>query len=406
MAATQDNIIERMYVKGTLEVVSPLIVGSGEDELADIQLIRDWNGTPFIPGTAIAGAARHYLDEMCASENEVEKSLVNILFGKKAKKDDDTTQSLITFYDARPNGNIHENLTFRDGVELSYTTKAAKDGAKYDYEVIERGQQFEFRLEVTFRACHQKKDGMKKIVFAVLNALKHQKIAFGAKTRRGFGVLRLQNDKLLTLEMTNPEHVAQWLKFIWDDATFLDVPAIPESPMYCTVATEITTTFDIPYSILIRHYSSDPQDPDTSHLTSKGQSVIPGTSWNGALRHAIHHILRDLNQPETVIETITNQLFGYVSETQKEARVSRILVHESLIDGGEQLAYTRNKVDRFTGGVVNSVLFDEQPHYGGKVELCITIKNAQDWEKGLLALTLKDIGHGIQPVGGAANIGR
>ena len=74
--------------------------------------------------------------------------------------------------------------------------------------------------------------------------------------------------------------------------------------------------------------------------------------------------------------------------------------------GGQSLTYTRNKIDRFTGGVVNSALFDEQPHYGGKVTLYIAIKDAQDWQKGLLLLALKDLGNGIQPIGGEANVGR
>lgn len=426
MTAKQDNIVERLYIKGMLEVVSPLIVGSGEDELADIQLVRDWNETPFIPGTAIAGAARHYLDEACASTNGVEKGFVNILFGQKAQKNEDTTQSLITFYDAKPRGNIHEKLALRDGVALDFVTKTAKKGEKYDYEIIECGQQFDFRLEVLFRACHNgNRNKMKDLLFALLTALKHKQIAFGAKTRRGFGMVKLIDENVLALNIANsPDDVERWINFSWDEqaASWCDSEKTyaltqlrqGQLDLSSSDTVKMRVDFKIPYSILIRHYSSDPQDPDTSHLTSlypledgqlKPFSIIPGTSWNGAIRHAIHHILRDLNQPE-VIDTITNDLFGYVDETEKEARASRVLVRESRIDGGEQLAYTRNKVDRFTGGVVDSALFDEKPHYGGKVELHLTIKNAQDWEIGLLLLALKDLGNGIQPVGGAANIGR
>ena len=435
MTAKQDNIVERLYIKGTLEAVSPLIVGSGEDELADIQLVRDWKRTPFIPGTAIAGAARHYLDEACASANGVEKGLVNILFGQKAKKDNDTTQSLITFYDANPRGNIHEKLALRDGVALDFVTKTAKKGEKYDYEIIERGQQFDFRIEVLFRACHNgNRNKMKDLLFALLTALNNGQIAFGAKTRRGFGMVKLIDENVLALNIANsPDDVKHWMKFRWDDASSVWNDSSKDytlSQLQQGMLTslnvhhaEVSATFKIPYSILIRHYSSDPQDPDTSHLTSlypledgqrKPFSIIPGTSWNGAIRHAIHHILRDLNQPKTAIEAITNGLFGYdVDETKKEARASRVLVRESRIDGGEQLAYTRNKVDRFTGGVVDSALFDEKAHYEGQVTLHITIKTDQNvpedqrgWEVGLLLLALQDIGNGVQPVGGAANIGR
>ena len=178
--------------------------------------------------------------------------------------------------------------------------------------------------------------------------------------------------------------------------------------------TDISVTFDIPYSILIRHESGDPSAPDVTHLTSNGQPIISGTSWSGALRHAVHHLLQDMlrgmNRSEAEIKDKTtmllNRLFGTVDEDTKTARASRVRIKESLIMGGQSLTYTRNKIDRFTGGVVNSALFDEQPHYGGKVTLYIAIKDAQDWQKGLLLLALKDLGNGIQPIGGEANVGR
>lgn len=75
-------------------------------------------------------------------------------------------------------------------------------------------------------------------------------------------------------------------------------------------------------------------------------------------------------------------------------------------------------MDRFTGGVVDSALFSEKPVYGGTVTLNVSIKkptaahhrgtmiNKEKAEIGLLLLALKDIGCGIQPLGGDANIGR
>ena len=51
---TNDQIVERIYIKGELELVSPLILGSGEEENTDIDVLRDWEGKPFIPvGKAI-----------------------------------------------------------------------------------------------------------------------------------------------------------------------------------------------------------------------------------------------------------------------------------------------------------------------------------------------------------------
>lgn len=108
-------------------------------------------------------------------------------------------------------------------------------------------------------------------------------------------------------------------------------------------------------------------------------------------------------------DCLIKQLFGDVDENTKKATVSKVSIRESIIEGGEPMRYTRTKVDRFTGGIVNSALFDEMPHYGGNVRLDISIKNLSEdekWGVGLILLALKDMGNGIQPVGGDANIGR
>ncbi len=397
----KDKIMERIYIKGELELVSPLILGGGEDEYTDIDLLKDRDGKPFIPGTSIAGVIRHYLDERLRGDY---KNLVPILFGKKEKE---STQSLISFYDALPAK--EPDIQIRDGVELVHETKTAKDNAKYDYEVLEPRQSFQFRCEIVIREKYaSEKDGIKTLVYLIIDAMKKEKIALGAKTARGFGLICLHDEKILCLNMTKKEHIRRWIDFSWQDFNgnnglsdfSKNIPEIPE-----TEFAEITADFEIQYSILIRTYSSSPDNPDATHLTSNGKSVVPGTSWNGAIRHAVYHILKQLNKPDKYKE-LTDKLFGYVDKEKNKARASKILIRESVIEGGRPFPYSRNKIDRFTGGVVDSALFDEMPHYGGKVRLYIVIKQPEMWEIGLVLLALKDIGNGIQPIGGDANIGR
>jgi len=69
----------------------------------------------------------------------------------------------------------------------------------------------------------------------------------------------------------------------------------------------------------------------------------------------------------------------------------------------------RIKIDRFTGGTMSGALFDSQPIFAknnGTNRLKIKIKDAQDPEKGLLLLLLKDLWTADLPVGGEKNIGR
>lgn len=423
---------KRIYIRSHLKNLSPLIIGSGEDEQTDIDVIRDGNGTPFIPGTSIAGVLRHYAEEHLGKKEE-EQKIINALFGEKEK---DSIQSLLHISDLTLAGNSCAQVNIRDGIKLDPLTKTTAQhttgqkqsgGAKYEYEIIETGACFDMKMELIIRENHKNEE--KKIydlLYITLESLEKERIRLGAKTRRGFGRLKLENTKVLPLDMETGEDVNAWIDFNWNFNTNNGISYFKKDilTLKSKTVTRILAKFKIPYSLIIRHYNENPSDDDTTHLVSNSQMVIPGTSWNGVLRHAIYHLLLDVlvhnnNQNELepgkkfdrfkkIYNDITGDLFGYVNpdDLETQASASRISIDESTISNGNLISYTRNKVDRFTGGVVDSALFSEKPVYGGETALNIEVENPGGWEIGLLLLALKDIGNGIQPLGGDANIGR
>lgn len=408
-------IIERLYARGRLTILSPLVIGSGEDERTDIDVIRDGDGQPFIPGTSLAGVLRHFLEDNLEKVDNKVNPIIETVFGKTEK---DSTLSLLIFSDALPRESTTYRPSIRDGIKLDYITRTvaehkdrgqASGGAKYDYEVIEPGSVFVFRMELVIRQGNQAdRDKIYDAAAFILKALENGCLRVGAKTRRGFGKIRLDDMKLLKLEMNSKQEAEKWLDFLWDFQPNISLPEITANilPLRQSQCCTVTADFTIPYSLLIRHYNADPSDDDTTHLMSGGKYVIPGTSWNGALRHSIYSILNRLLHNEKRTEEILENLFGYIKPGVKKAAASRVIIDESIIDEQQTISYTRNRVDRFTGGVVASALFTERPVYGGTVTLNIIIKEPQEWEKGLLLLALLDIAGGIQPVGGGANIGR
>ena len=211
-----DRLLKIIYAKGTLRLLSPLLLGSGEDENSDIDLLRDWEGKPFIPGTSLAGAARDYLEKILTDQK-----LVETIFGRKPKEKRDSTQSLIYFYDAELIGD-RPKIQIRDGLEINNLTKTAKDKTKYDYEVLESGNEFSFRIEITLRENNhsssrkeEKKEEL-EVFYFLLTALKEGKIRIGAKTRRGFGKVKLSDLQLLTLDMNKSEDRKRWIDFDWN----------------------------------------------------------------------------------------------------------------------------------------------------------------------------------------------
>ena len=399
-----DKLSKVIYVKGKLILLSPLLLGSGQDENSDTDLLRDWEGKPFIPGTSLAGAARDYLEK-----NIADQKLIETIFGRKPKENEDSTQSLIYFYDAELIGD-RPKIQIRDGLEIDNLTKTAKERTKYDYEVLERGNKFSFRIEMALRKDKYSPSQIEEVLYLLLTALKEGKIKIGAKTRRGFGKVKLSDLQLLTLDINKSEERKRWIDFDWNfkgnpkledlNHNLLEKKELP--------ITSIKVRFSLPYSLIIKHYSSDPEIEDMVHLYSAGNPVIPGTSWTGALRHAIENIAREINKQQK-IENLIKELFGEVKKENGEKKASRIYIEESIVENVRLASYTRNKVDRFTGGVVESALFDEAPIFNqgeARAELNIQIESATDEEIGLVLLGIRELWYGLQSVGGDANIGR
>lgn len=419
-----NRIIERIYLKGEYRLTSPLMMGSGEDTNTDMDILKDALGNVFIPGTAIAGTIRSYL----AGGQKKEDETLRHLFGERDKE---STQSLIYVSNATIKNN--PNVRSRDGVALELDTKTAKDKAKYNYEIVEPGAAFDMRFEVAFRAKH--KDIIptcKGYLVRMLAALQDGDIAFGAKTRRGFGKGQIETLQILdlNLESSDRKMIETWLTFDWNtmpDVTLKQVQERWELETIALVSSDkenrIEVEFTLPYSLLIRDYLSNPNEPDAIHLRSGENPIIPGTSWAGAIKHQMKRICAELGMKpilrnKETTYPIIEELFGFVDidakKPKNKAKASRITFDESVIQNAKTLNYTRNKIDRFTGGTVTGALFEEQPVFGDKqatIPLRITIKkpedsHMEDAEIGLLLLALQDLWHGIQAIGGETSVGR
>jgi CRISPR/Cas system CSM-associated protein Csm3 (group 7 of RAMP superfamily) len=401
-----------------------------------MDLLKTHEGIPFIPGTSIAGVLRNYLGGGCYECKEEGLSLpVTLLFGKRDKE---STQSLLFVSDGRLKQDSQPEIKRRDGIELDFDTQTTIKGAKYDYEIIEPGAVFEIRFEFICREMHKDElINLKHCLYLITNALENEKICIGAKTRRGLGKGKLENIQILDLDFndskTQNDMVKKWVEFDWDSiepnrraddwkhGIDLSVPY-----------TDLKVEFKIPYSFLIRDYIaalSDADLPDAVQLQCAGKPVVPGSSWAGALRHHMKRICFNLlnntgnfsdacSLKEKIDKEIINELFGYVCKKDKTAQASRISFEESEIRNSTHFSYTRNKIDRFTGGTVDTALFTEKPVWGKpvrerndtSVSLNIRIEKPlpkiDDYETGLLLLGINDLWHGIQPVGGGVSVGR
>ncbi|MDI3310254.1 MAG: RAMP superfamily CRISPR-associated protein [Thermoanaerobacterium sp.] len=422
------NKIERViFVSGILKLETPCMIGSGNDTNTDIDVVKDNNDIPYIPRSSIAGVLRSFLSD--GSKEDDEPEYVKCLFGKRKKDNDESTISPIYFYDMNMINYSNERISTRDGVKLDYKTKTSMENNKYNYEVIENGSCFLFRMEIQLRRkLSYLNDKVESILYRILYSMIDGEIRLGGKTNRGLGKCTIDKNsiKILDLNFKDEEYLEEnltkWFNFDWNSFDGNKKLDELKHETHINNIKTIKVPLNIDTSIIIRSYNNL-ENSDQKHITSNGIPVIPGTSWGGAIRSGCYKILKLFydkllkldddkidnkinNKINDKINSNINCIFGYVDIESKKAETSKILIEEAKINNGRTLYQTRVKIDRFTGGAAESALFNEEPIYGGETYLTIKIKSKEDWITGLLILVIKDIQNGFIPIGGETSVGR
>ena len=403
----KDTIVRRLYARGKWKLDSVAHFGGDETGIADMCLLRDADGSPFIPAASIAGAARSFLARLSKSWTEYQKgdesTVLKRLFGGADEKD---TMSALIVADAACK---NSQTSIRDGVRVDNRSGSAADGAKFDVEVVERGTEFELCLECIIREEDDNSE-LKKLFLALLYGFQQGDIRLGARTRRGYGHGKVASWEIRDLKMDNPEDVMAWLRDkVWcRPASKLTPGPLPSDQRQYF---RLEADFILRTSLLIRSSPSDPKAPDMVHLHSAGEPVVPGTSFAGAFRHRASLIAATIGWCEDAV----SEIFGPVHEQkaedqQKDLWASRIWIEEKLVKNVESRWQDRVAIDRFTGGSLQSALFNEKPIFPKKstphLKLKLTLEEPDDAEIGLLFLTLRDFWHGHAALGGETSNGR
>lgn len=375
------------YYMTKLVNISPLLIGGGKSENSDIDIITNSEGAPYIPGTSLCGACRHFLQK----QNIDTKSV----FGYTENYTENGEKSNIVFYDANLETNNY-TLSVRDNVKLGSNRVAIK-GAKFDYEILEQGYTFLFRFSV--------KDNS-NIAKYIFEGFKTGEIRLGAKTSRGLGVFSI--NEIFCHEVNISKNPFDYINFSWDQVTDSYVCQDVITPIYDTLKLKFT----LPSFLFIRNYATlevdknnDNKMIDAEQLLNRQQKpVVPGTTWAGVFRHHFEKILDKIDYKKK--DELINDLFGYVND--KNAACSKIIFPESVIEGSHCLNRTRNAVDRFTGSSGSGKLFTTRPSYLGsgflEIKLLSDVKD-KEFIKSILKCCIDDLNEGYLAVGGESATG-
>ena len=393
-------------LKGILTAQTPFMIGSGESEGSDVDILRSKDGDVFIPGTSLAGVCRAYLEELNIDTRDV--------FGGVLNKEEEKESSII-FYDAFAKGKVSTSV--RDAVRLE--RKVSKTGCKFDFEIAEPKSAFDFRIEINY----PDPDIERKICESIVSGFEKENIRIGAKTTRGFGIFALDNMKYLYLNLNDKEGMERYINFNWEDVKDEFKFQDDGSDIYISMDTKLS----LDSFIFIRNYATvDRVEPDNESkfvdaatLTNKyGDVVIPGTAWAGVFRHHIEKIL-DKVKYENKTEFL-DDLFGYQTKDDDTKDTikskSKIFFTETII-GSENVTLlnrTRTAVDRFSGSALQTgALFTGRVAYkkdkdNTPVNLKIKVKKdfrELELAKSLVAKCIEDLENGYLAIGGNTSIG-
>ena len=406
-----NEIVKRIYYAVKLQLVSPLCVSSGEEINTDSDVMRNWDGECFIPGTSTAGALRSYL-----GLKKEKDGILGYSQGQNGR------MSSLFLSDMYFEGEVR--TAERDGIRLK-EDRTVEEKKKFQWEIIDPGAETTLYLEYIERK-EDKVSEPEKTIEGMILAIHLGKIRFGSKKTSGFGRMKV---KALYKKCFRAEDWEEWLKFMKHPRQFS-----PQDSWNWNISDdflrqwekdkkicEIVVPLRLTGGISIRRYSTKYGDADYEHLSSAGNPVVPGSSLRGVFRADARRILRELKCEK--VEENLEYWFGSIEEKRKVR--SKITIEEGILRAEDKypmsdLKITRNKISRFENVTVDTALYTERAHFGGRMDLVVHLCDREVKGKterdgtiltpeamaGLLLLVIQDMEMGYLPVGGEVAIGR
>ena len=425
MEWNEESIRGKIVLRGTLVLEAPLLIGAGESGAGhevDREVLKTKAGQPFIPGTSLAGALRDFM----AAESVLG---THLLFGTDVsyeRRQKAAWQSSMAFADVRLN---NVEIVVRDGVSLDEITGTAIEHHKFDYEAVGSGAKGGFFAEITLRGIHETYGEEMEAAVDLLARKLASGFALGAHTAKGFGEVYVKDLQVYRYDFRKKEHVRAWLDTPEKREAAITPQTYARQKKLCAKDDcLLEAKFALKSPLLVRDYEramkvktkERTDDDETSvqalMLRERNHWVIPGSSIKGALRHRAVEILRKLGIEDALLDRMMGPSLARIKEAPEEKWKSRLIVSEvHLEEGVVPRLQTRVRIDRFTGGKIDTGLFTTAPIWQTDEKRAVLSlrlvlhepkEEERDWEIGLLLLLIKELSLGRLALGGEKGIGR
>lgn len=435
---------KRSLAQIIIEAATPLAVGSGEANVkCDSLVVTDVNELPYIPATSIAGVLRdsfqrlnkEKLDKIFGFQNKEKAHGSEIIFSEakilnhSGKPVDGLDPEVI---ENDPLLTHYKNLPIRQHVSIS-DKGVAKDGGKFDEQVVFAGTRFCFEIELVCDTA----ENYEKLFESILTQLYDKEFRLGSGTRSGFGAIKVVDDKIkiLHLDLEKEEDLNIYLdksssldsdfwtknaaRIIYlDKKTAQVIPnenyieyelsLTPESFFLFASGVRETET-DEAYSADITPVKADvvtwekENGCDTGTL-HKNLVLMPTTSLKGVIAHRVAYHWNRMNNIFAEEYCIKEDKEKVDSKTSKQTKISKKEVlgrnnpavkalfgaegseaEEGLTRGNVIITnlsksvslydklFSHVAIDRFTGAGIDGALFFEKVTYGANYSFFFNI---------------------------------
>ena len=417
----------RFVAQIILEATTPLKTASGKsDFFVDAPVLKDWNGLPMILGTSIAGVLRKSFEEEKANEIFGKDNGSRLLVSNAHLLDEN--QKLHHSF-GLPNSNFldkYNNLPIREHTAITHKG-VAKEHSKFDEEVVFAGSRFKFELEFLGDKKEDESTWQK-----ILELLKSPLFRLGGGSSKGFGEMKvescLESSYIIGKDYQDkPSNLNKPLKNDLDKrresqekVCLYKINIKPDSFFSFGAGFGDDEVDDIAVTEEIVKWKDD------KGAFSEKQILLPASSLKGALSHRVAFHYNKLKGNS--IETITEPIENYIGENNPA--VSSIFGHKKEKDSkGKELGkkgqalfsdmfqefkedevkiFDHVKIDRFTGGAIDSALYNEKVmahKENWNIEIILAKEIDDDVIREAFKLTLDDLCNGLLPLGGKVNRG-
>ena len=412
----------------TFEAKTALKIGSkNADFLQDSPIQKDWNGLPMILGTSLTGVLRKEFEDEIAKNifgtgDLGSKTIISNALILNEKKE--VTESLLL--DSKKSDFLQKFIVLPIREHNAMNDKGVTiKNAKFDEEVIYKGTRFKFSIEMLNENEEDKNNFLQ-----LLDLLSKDSFRIGAGSSKGFGQIKVIEITYDEFDVNSDEYV-NLSNSLNINTKLSETHKIKEFDDEKYIKYKLILTPD-DFFMFGSGFGDDEADmtPVFEDIVDyekqdliKEKVLIPASSVKGAISHrtTYHYNLINKNfikengeNKAEVVETI----FGSKKDKEKDSFKGNILISDVYLDktsSKDTKVFDHVSIDRFTGGAIDSALFQEKTISSKEtftLEILINKEKVEvkENDEGKIALeafekALKDITTGMLSLGGATTKG-